>query len=132
MRSPFSSAKKIRMQRLQRVATDKYTDSSGSGIMSPLATSHPFCLPSAFTLNTSLTFIFLYSGPGEIPMPIQQKHLTHFYQCLRLCSCGTKPQRSENHHFVMTSSWEPQCHHDIIMRTPRIIGKPKFSCSGGP
>ena len=48
-----------------------------------------------------------------------------------LCSCGTKPQHSENHHFVMTSSWEPQCHHDIIMRTPRITGKPKFSCSGG-
>ena len=57
--------------------------------------------------------------------------LTCFYQCLRLCSCGTKPQRSENHHFVMTSSWEPQCHHDIIMRTPRIMGKPKFSSSGG-
>ena len=50
----------------------------------------------------------------------------------RLCSCGTKPQRSENHHFVMTSSCEPQCHHDIIMRTPRITGKPKFSWSGGP
>ena len=58
--------------------------------------------------------------------------VTRFYQCLRLCSCGTKPQRSENRHFVMTSSWEPQCHHDIIMRTPRITGKPKFSCSGGP
>ena len=57
--------------------------------------------------------------------------VTRFYQCLRLCSCGTKPQHSENHHFVMTSSWEPQCHHDIIMRTPRITGKPKFSCSGG-
>ena len=58
--------------------------------------------------------------------------VTRFYQCLRLCSCGTKPQHSENHHFVMTSSWEPQCHHDIIMRTPRITGKPKFSCSRGP
>ena len=58
--------------------------------------------------------------------------VTRFYQRLRLCSCGTKPQRSKNHHFVMTSSWEPQCHHDIIMRTPRITGKPKFSCSGGP
>ena len=57
--------------------------------------------------------------------------VTCFSQCLRLCSCGTKPQHSENHHFVMTSSWEPQCHHDIIMRTPRITGKPKFSCSGG-
>ena len=57
--------------------------------------------------------------------------VTHFYQCLRLCSCGTKSQRSENQHFVMMSSWEPQCHHDIIMRTPRITGKPKFSCSGG-
>ena len=33
--------------------------------------------------------------------------VTHFYQCLRLCSCGTKPQHSKNHHFVMTSSWEP-------------------------
>ena len=57
--------------------------------------------------------------------------VTRFYQCLRLCSCGTKPQHSKNHHFMMTSSWEPQCHHDIIMRTPRITGKPKFSCSGG-
>ena len=57
--------------------------------------------------------------------------VTHFYQCLRLCSCGTKPQRSKNHHSVTTSSWEPQCHHDIIMRTPRIMGKPKFSCSRG-
>ena len=55
--------------------------------------------------------------------------VTCFYQCLRLCSCGTKPQHSKNHHFVMASSWEPQCHHDIIMRTPRITGKPKFSCS---
>ena len=55
-----------------------------------------------------------------------------FLLMFRLCSCGTKPQRSENHHFVMTSSWEPQCHHDIIMRTPRITGKPKFSWSGGP
>ena len=55
-----------------------------------------------------------------------------FLSMFRLCSCGTKPQRSENPHFVMTSSWEPQCHHDIIMRTPRITGKPKFSWSGGP
>ena len=54
-----------------------------------------------------------------------------FLSMFRLCSCGTKPQRSENHHFVMMSSWEPQCHHDIIMRTPRITGKPKFSWSGG-
>ena len=60
------------------------------------------------------------------------KKVTRFYQRLRLFSCGTKPQHSENHHFVMTSSWEPQCHHDIIMRTPRITGKPKLSCSGGP
>ena len=57
--------------------------------------------------------------------------VTCFYQCLRLCSWGTKPQRSENHHFVMTSSSESQCHQDIVMRTPRITGKPKFSCSGG-
>ena len=55
-----------------------------------------------------------------------------FLSMFRLCSCGTKPQRSENHHFVMTSSWEPQCHHDIIMRTPRITEKLKFSWSGGP
>ena len=58
--------------------------------------------------------------------------VTRLYQCLRLCSCGTKPQHSENHHFVMMSPWEPQCHHDIIMRTPTITGKPKFSCSGDP
>ena len=63
-----------------------------------------------------------------IPLP----PLTHFHQWFRLCSCGTKPQRSKNHHSVMTSSWEPQCHHDIIMRTPRITGKPRFSCSRGP
>ena len=25
--------------------------------------------------------------------------VTRFYQCLRLCSCGTKPQRPKNHHF---------------------------------
>ena len=65
--------------------------------------------------------------PGAPSLP-----MTRFYQCLRLCSCDTKPQRSENRHFVMTSSWEPQCHHDIIMRTPRIMEKLKFSCSGGP
>ena len=59
-------------------------------------------------------------------------HIDTFLSMFRLCSCGTKPQRSENHHFVMTSSWEPQCHHDIIMRTPRITGKPKFSWSGVP
>ena len=37
--------------------------------------------------------------------------VTCFYQSLRLCSCGTKPQHSGNH----------QCrrlHDDIIMRTP--------------
>ena len=56
----------------------------------------------------------------------------HFYRCLMSCSCGTKPQRSRNHHSVMTSSWEPQCDHDIIMRTQRIMGKPRFSCSRGP
>ena len=64
--------------------------------------------------------------------PVVGRNLTRFYQCLRLCSCGTKPQCSKNHHSLMTSSWEPQCHHDIIMRTPRITGKPKFSCSRGP
>ena len=57
--------------------------------------------------------------------------MTRFYQWFRLCYCGTKPQHSKNHHSVMTSSWEPQCHHDIIMRTPRIMGKPRFSCSMG-
>ena len=64
--------------------------------------------------------------------PMAEYNPDTFLSMFRLCSCGTKPQRSENHHFVMTSSWEPQCHHDIIMRTPRITGKPKFSCSGGP
>ena len=37
--------------------------------------------------------------------------VTHFYQRLRLCSCGTKPQHSGNH----------RCrglHDDVIMRTP--------------
>ena len=53
-----------------------------------------------------------------------------FLSMFRLCSCGTKPQRSKNHHFVMMSSWEPQCHHDIIMRTPRITGKPGFPVLG--
>ena len=74
-------------------------------------------------------------GDDVVGDPVRTEGLsvvTHFYQCIRLCSCGTKPQRSENHHFAMTSSWEPQCHHDIIMRTPRITGKPKFSCSEGP
>ena len=68
---------------------------------------------------------------GRIPDPNPNAADT-FLSMFRLCSCGTKPQRSENHHFVMTSSWEPQCHHDIIMRTPRITGKLKFSWSGGP
>ena len=58
--------------------------------------------------------------------------VTCFYQWFRLCSCGTKPQHSKNHHSVMTSLWEPQCHHDIIIRTPRITGKPRFSCFRGP
>ena len=58
--------------------------------------------------------------------------VTCFYRWLKLCSCGTKPQHSKNHHSVMISSWEPQCHHDIIMRTPRIMGKPRFSCFRGP
>ena len=31
-------------------------------------------------------------------------NMTHFYQRLRLCSCGTKPQHSKNHHSMMTSS----------------------------
>ena len=62
----------------------------------------------------------------------EMKQLTHFYRRLRLCSCGTKPQHSKNHPSVMMSSCEPQCHHDIIMRTPRIMGKPRFSCSRGP
>ena len=58
--------------------------------------------------------------------------MTRFYKYLKLCSHGTKPQCSKNHHSVMMSSWEPQCHHDIIMRTPRITGKPMLSCSRGP
>ena len=58
--------------------------------------------------------------------------VTRFYRCLWLYPCGTKPQCSKNHDSMMTSSWEPQCHHDIIMRTPRFTGKPKFSCFKGP
>ena len=30
--------------------------------------------------------------------------VTRFYRKLRLCSCGTKPQHSKNHHSMMTSS----------------------------
>ena len=48
---------------------------------------------------------------GSKPMPtfdtsdlIGRTFLTHFYQRLRLCSCGTKPQHSKNHHSVKTSS----------------------------
>ena len=37
--------------------------------------------------------------------------VTHFYQRLRLCSCGTKPQHSRNH-------WCQQLRDDITMRTP--------------
>ena len=33
---------------------------------------------------------------------------------------------------VMTSPRELQCHRDIIMRTPRITGKPRFSSSRCP
>ena len=75
-----------------------------------------------------------YDGPIFLPPQIYKllsEDADMFLSMFRLCSCGTKPQRSENHHFVMMSSWEPQCHHDIIMRTPRITGKPKFSWSGG-
>ena len=76
-------------------------------------------------------FGWTYSVYGNVH-EILPDGIDTFLTMFRLCSCGTKPQRSENHHFVMTSSWEPQCHHDIIMRTPRITGKPKFSWSGGP
>ena len=83
----------------------------------------------------SLTTLLGHDSTSDPGIALRQwvhfQGVTRFYQCLRLCSCGTKPQRSENHHFVMTSSWEPQCHHDIIMRTPRITGKLKFSCSRG-
>ena len=37
--------------------------------------------------------------------------VTHFYQKLRLCSCGTKPQHSRNH-------WCIQLCDDLSMRTP--------------
>ena len=58
--------------------------------------------------------------------------VTCFYRCLGYVLVVLNLSVPKNHHFVMTSSWEPQCHHDIIMRTPRITGKPKFSWSGGP
>ena len=57
--------------------------------------------------------------------------VTRFYQCLGYVLVVLNLSVPKNHHSVMTSSWEPQCHRDIIMRTPRITGKPKFSCSGG-
>ena len=34
-----------------------------------------------------------------------------YYQILRLCSCGTKPQHSGNH-------WCRRLHDDVIIRTP--------------
>ena len=37
--------------------------------------------------------------------------VTRFYQRLRLCSCGTKPQHSGNHQCQ-------QLRDDVIMRTP--------------
>ena len=58
--------------------------------------------------------------------------LTRFYRCLGYVLVVLNLSVPKIHHFVMMSSWEPQCHHDIIMRTPRITGKPKFSWSGGP
>ena len=58
--------------------------------------------------------------------------VTHFYQKLRVCSCGTKPQHCRNHQCPQLRDdiiMRTQCHHDIIMITPRIMGKPRFSCS---
>ena len=40
--------------------------------------------------------------------------VTCFYQKLRLCSCGTKPQHSGSHQY----QW---LHDDIIMRTPMSL-----------
>ena len=40
--------------------------------------------------------------------------VTHIYQRLRLCSCGTKPQQTENHCCR-------QLRDDIIMRTPMSL-----------
>ena len=80
---------------------------------------------------TILTMLGLWGAPSERPRQVDAPRstpsyylggcvyvrcqfttprwgVTHFYQCLTLCSCGTKPQRSKNHHSVMTSSWEPQ------------------------
>ena len=31
---------------------------------------------------------------------VEKIYLTHFYQKLRLCSCGTKPQHSRNHQYL--------------------------------
>ena len=41
--------------------------------------------------------------------------VTHFYQKLRLCSCGTKPQHSRNH-------WYLQLRDDVSIRTPMSLG----------
>ena len=57
--------------------------------------------------------------------------VTRFYRGLGYVLVVLNLSVPKNHHSVMTSSWEPQCHRDIIMRTPRIRGKPKFSCSRG-
>ena len=60
--------------------------------------------------------------------------VTCFYQQLRLCFCGTKPQHSGNH-------WCGQLCDDVIMRTPmspvhhhensKNHGKTQDSCSRG-
>ena len=97
--------------------------SSGSPLGSPEGSSPKQKAPTVFIRSRDEEIT-----SGSKPMPTFDDT---FLSMFRLCSCGTKPQRSENHHFVMTSSWEPQCHHDIIMRTPRIMGKLKFSWSGG-
>ena len=57
------------MRRLRSDATEEYTDSSGSGVMSPHATNLPFLFPSALTSKTRRTLIRLYSGPGKTPIP---------------------------------------------------------------
>ena len=60
--------------------------------------------------------------------------VTCFYQKLRICSCGTKPQHSRNHQYLQLHDdviMRTRCHHDNIMRTPRIMRKPRFSCSRG-
>ena len=49
--------------------------------------------------------------------------VTCFYQCLGYVLVVLNLRVPKNHHSMMTSSWEPQCHRDIIMKNPKNHGK---------